>query len=189
MSNWINLKVFGVIAAALYAISWPLSLGMVYSYHTENTYLQQNNTTIQDVDIKVWLKSTSSSWARSWICPLIMTGKSEGPYTIVVRLDDPHMKAKKYRINSAQLTESDGTVLPLRMATEHPEHREKPWYPFFKNASAWIGHVYHDGSVVLSGKVTVKLDLTIEKDSVEQQEVFSIRMKPTIKQRQGLSIR
>lgn len=188
MSNRKGLKSLVGIAIVCYVISWPLSGGVHYSYHTDSTYQQLTPATIRDVDVKVHLYSVNSSWQHSWVCPFIVTGKSWGPHTVVVRFDDPDLQAEKYRINSAQLHREDGSSLQLHLATDHPATDNTPWYPFFKNASAWIGHVHHDGEVALSGQFTLELDATVEKNGNQHQEVFVIQMAPTEKKRQGLAI-
>jgi hypothetical protein len=182
------ILLFGVVVAC-YIISWPLSSSIVYSYHVDNTYRQTAPASIQDVEIEVSLNAVTRSWNRSWLCPTVVSGESVGPYVAVVQLDDPAMKAKRYRINSAQLKRDDGTLLRLSLVTEHLEQADGQWHPFFKNASRWIGHVYHDGELALNGPVTLQLDITIEKDEKQRQALFDIPLAPTVKRRQGIVMR
>lgn len=183
-----KLKAIAAILAAFYVICWLLSFGVVYSFHTEHTFRQVDDVSIQGVDIGVWGNPITNVWKQSWICPLIVRGESSGPYTIGVRLDDSEMTAKQYRIDLAELKNHDGSILPLTLADHRSGTHEKAWHPFFKNASAWIGHVYHAGELALDGPFTLTLDITIEKDGQQVQKKVDIKMLPFVKRRNGLSM-
>jgi hypothetical protein len=163
-----------------------LSNGIGYSYWTEFAYQQTARAFIQGVEIHVWLNTTNHQSSRNWLCPLVISGESQGPYVVEVRLEDPDMRAKKYRINSAQIQKGDGTVLRLGLIGDDSQLPDGRWHPFFANASRWIGNVYHKGELALDGPVTIQLDVSVDKDGSQHQKIFTIRMVPTVDRNQGL---
>jgi hypothetical protein len=174
------------VAIACYALSWPLSNGIGYSYWTEFTYQQTAPASIHGVDIDFALNTSTHSSSRNWLCPLMFHGESKGPYVAVLRLDDAEMRAKSFRINSAQIQAEDGTAIQLGLVREDSQTPDARWHPFFENASSWIGHVHHEGKLALDGPVTLHLDISVEKDGVQHQQVFNIRMIPTVDRHQGM---
>lgn len=174
------------VAIACYALSWQLSNGIGYSFWTEYTYQQTTDASIEGVEVEFGLNTTAHSSSRNWLCPLIFHGESNGPFIAVLRLVDPEKKAKSYRVKSAQIQRGDGTILQLGLVREDSQPPDARWHPFFENASSWIGHVHHEGKLALDGPITLQLDISVEKDGIEHQQIFNIRMIPTVDRHQGM---
>lgn len=113
-------------------------------------------------------------------------GESKGPYVAVLRLDDAEMRAKSFRIDSAQIQGRDGTAIQLGLVRDDSQTPDARWHPFFENASSWIGHVHHEGKLALDGPVTLHLDISAKKDGIQHQQVFNIPMIPTVDRHQGM---
>ena len=165
-----------LLACAAYACSWELSRGVWYQFTSGWEAEILAPASIAGVEVDVWANGVNTAFERSLLCPLIRTAETEGPFVVIVRLDDDDQRAVRARILSAAI-EAPGTAARDLTLVRERGATPREWIDFYPNATRLIVHTFDPEPIDLPAKFTLRVEAEIEKDGRSVREVVEIPIR------------